>query len=79
MKQQNYLIPVLKRKKSNKNRLNNQEQAGKSKEGYNNRQSPKVSSGNKSKGPTIIANTIGNVQTVDGDVTYNYDIEHYNE
>jgi hypothetical protein len=76
----NHLVPILKKRKSyNNNELNNQEQAEKSNEGYNNRPAKKDSSDNKSKGPTIIANTIGNVQTVDGDVTYNYDVENYYE
>lgn len=72
----NHLVPILKRRKSDNNEFNNQEPAEKVNEGSKKGQAKKDDSNNKSKGPTIIANMIGKVQTVDGDITYNYDIKN---
>jgi hypothetical protein len=74
--QLDYLIPVLKKRKS----CNDKNDKGQANNKVNNKgQAKKTSPNIESKGPTIIANTIGKIQNVDGDVTYNYDIENYYE
>jgi len=76
--QLDYLVPVLKKKDNNEQVTKKNESVTENRE-IGKMQTKKNNSNSEGKGPTIIAGTIGNVQTVDGDITYNYDIEKYYE